>query len=967
MILHGFELIQGKYIPELNTNYRMFRHVKTGAELLSMENDDENKVFGITFRTTPHDSTGVAHILEHAVLNGSEKYPVKEPFIELVKGSLQTFVNAFTYPDKTCYPCASQNLQDFYNLVDVYVDAVFHPLLQPHILDQEGWRLDLQEVDGELTYKGVVFNEMKGALSDPDDLLQEEIQHALFPDNFYGFNSGGDPKFITDLTYNQFKAFHTAYYHPSNSRIYFWGNDPADERLKKMDGYLQGYQTQEVDSAIHIHPPFSAPKQVTVPYASGEDDDKAYLTLGWVMGAHQTPELSNSLNILAHILIGSPAGPLRKALMDSGLGEDICGNGAESDLLQVVFSAGLKGIKEKNAGKVEKLILDTLRDLVENGIDPDTVAASMNRFEFGLRENNTGRFPRGLAVMLRAMLFWLYDLDPLPIVSFEDSLEAIKAKIEEGGYFEGLIEKNLLNNPHRVTMLLKPDADLNKSLEKEEKTKLATIQAKLSLEEKQEIVERTQRIKEIQETPDTPEALAMLPALSLKDIDPKIRTIPVEIIRFGEVEFQYHELPTNGILYMAAGFDMHALPKELVPYMGLLGRLYLELGTTHLDYVRLTQRIMRDTGGIAPWTFNGTHRKTGKAVTYFFLRSKSTVDNTDKLLDILKEVLLDIDLDNKDRFLQILSEERASLESNLIPSGHMVVNNRLNAKFNEAGWLNEQMGGIDYLFFLRELSKKAKKDWKAVLNDLETAHNLLVDRKHMLVNVTVDGEYWPEIYSQLQTFCSDIPLKGNTLKEWEIDLHEENEGLVIPAQVNFVGKSSNLYDLGYQYNGSVSVMRNYIGTTYLWEKLRVQGGAYGGFSVFNVNSGVFSYLTYRDPNLLKSVENFDGTPEFLMNLEISTEELSKSIIGVIGALDDYQFPDAKGYTSLSNILLDVSDQDRQKEREEVLNTNMIDFLELGKVLAKARDNAMVVVMGSKEAIQAVNKEKDNWLKVTKVI
>jgi hypothetical protein len=430
-VIHGFELIRQQEIPELKTKASLFRHLKTGAELLSLENDDENKVFGITFRTPPADSTGVAHIMEHSVLCGSRKYPVKEPFVELIKGSLHTFVNAFTYPDKTCYPVASTNLQDFYNLIDVYLDAVFYPRLTPYTLQQEGWHYEIEKLDDPLAFKGVVFNEMKGAYSSPDRVLGEHSQHSIFPDNTYSVESGGHPKHIPDLTFEQFMAFHQTYYHPSNSYIFFYGDDKPEERLRMVDEYLQHFERAKIASEISLQPRFDQPRRFAHRYAAGAEADlgkKGMVTVNWLLTETTDREINLAIKTLAHILVGTPASPLHKALIDSGLGEDVTG-GLESELRQMYFSTGLKGIAVADADKVESLIFDTLRKLADGGIDPQTIEASLNTIEFSLRENNTGSFPRGLALMLRALTNWLYGSDPLTPLAFETPLAAIKAHV----------------------------------------------------------------------------------------------------------------------------------------------------------------------------------------------------------------------------------------------------------------------------------------------------------------------------------------------------------------------------------------------------------------------------------------------------------------------------------------------------------------------------------------------------------
>ena len=966
---HGFELIKEKDISEMNTKARHFRHLKTGAELLSLENDDENKVFSANFRTPPKTSNGVAHILEHSVLAGSEKYPVKEPFVELIKGSLKTFVNAFTYPDKTCYPCASQNLQDFYNLIDVYVDAVFHPRLQEHIFRQEGWHYELEDSTKPMIYKGVVFNEMKGAYSDPNQILGNASQHSLFPDNIYGLPSGGDPKIIPELSYEEFVAFHRDYYHPSNARIVFYGDDNPDERLRLMDSYLSRFELATPQSTISLQPSMDAPQKITRPYAASDTDAKSYLTLNWLLPEQGDPEIALGFKILDHILLGSPASPLRKALIESGLGEDLAGIGLEDELRQMYFSTGLKGIAQEDADKIETLIEETLADLARKGIDKDTVAASMNTIEFRLRENNTGGYPRGIIVMLRALQFWLYDYDPIAPLAFESPLNAIKARLTAGEkYFEELIQSYFVANKHKTRVLLVPDTELNQRNEISEKEKLASIQKEMSSEEIDEVIRTTKELIDIQNTPDTPENLATLPSLKLADLDKKNKPIPIREERFSDVTVLHHDLATNGIFYLGAGFDLHALPEDLLPYAALFGRALLEMGTESEDFVKLLQRIGRDTGGIHSSLFTSPIWESNESAAYLFLRGKSTVTQTEKLTELLQDLLLHVKLNNAERFKQIVLEEKAGIESGLIPSGHMVVNGRLASKFHEAGWLSEKMEGIDFLFFLRELVEKIENDWSAVLSDLELVRELLINQENLLFNITCEGKAWRETRPQIEKLIRALPKLKTQKATWSPNFDKKPEGLTIPAQVNYVGKGANLYYLGYHLSGTISAVTRYLGMTWLWEKVRVQGGAYGGFSTFDMKSGLFNYLSYRDPNLLATLDNYDGTANFLKELDLSDEELTKIIIGAIGGIDTYRLPDAKGRASLSRYLTHISDEFLQKYRDEVLATTQDDFKTFATSLAKTKRVGHVVVLGSEDAIEEANKKlgKDK-LKIVKVM
>lgn len=964
-----FELIAERDISEINSIGRLYRHIPTGAQLLSIVNDDENKVFSINFRTTPQDSTGVAHILEHSVLCGSEKYPVKEPFIELIKGSLKTFVNAFTSPDSTSYPVASQNLQDFYNLIDVYMDAVLHPLIPPHVLDQEGWHLEMDEESGNLIYKGVVFNEMKGALSNPNQLLSRVTQRSLFPDNLYRHNSGGDPKHIPDLTYDQFKAFHHTYYHPSNAYIYWYGDDPEEERLKKLAGYLEGYTFQEVQSQIPLQPPFEETLRVSTPYAAGEEDlPKYYVSVNWGMVEQTDPELVLGLGILDHILVGTSASPLRKALIDSGYGEDLVGGGLNPYLRQLTFSTGLKGVKRENTVRVEELVHETLAELVRTRIDEKMIAAAMNTVEFHLRENNTGAFPRGLLLLMRALSTWLYDGDPFAPLMYEAPLQAVKDRLEAGEpYFESLIEKFFLHNLHRSVVVLEPDPDLNRREVQEEAERLKAIQESLSSEELGNITAHAETLKKIQETPDTPDALASIPVLTLADLDKENKTIPLEVLEQDGVEVLYHDLFTDGIVYLDLSFDLMGVPQELLPYLKLFAGGMVKMGTTKENFVELSQRIGRETGGIYPGLLIQNKYHSKEVVARLVVRAKSTVDKLDEMLLILEDILLRTEYSLIDRFRQILTERKAKMEAGLVQSGHGVISSRLQSGQSLSGWLNEQTGGVENLFFSRDLMAAMDEDWEQVVSKFLRIRELVVNQNSMMVNVTLDRENWEKIRPALGKFIRNMPQRDLDPVLWQPAKNPAAEGLTIPAQVNFVGKGANLYDLGFQPHGSTNVIRKYLGTTYIWEKIRVQGGAYGGFISFDLFSGSFNFLSYRDPNLLQTIKNFDGTAQYLRTIDMSSSELVKSIIGTIGDMDGYQFPDAKGYTSMVRYLTGYNDEIRQQIRGQVLATTAEDFRALADALDMVNRSGTVAVLGSADAISAANHERDNFMTVRAVL
>ncbi len=968
---HGFEQISQRHIPELKTRAEFYRHIRTGAEVLSLINNDENKVFGITFRTPPTDSTGVAHILEHSVLCGSRKYPLKEPFVELMKGSLQTFLNAFTYPDRTCYPVASQNLQDFYNLIDVYLDAVFYPRLTPFILQQEGWHIELEEPDKPLIYKGVVFNEMKGAYSSPERLLAEYSQQSLFPGHTYGLDSGGVPKHIPDLTFEKFISFHQKYYHPSNARIFFHGDDDPEQRLQFVNEYLKDFKRQEVDSTIALQPHFDQPIRVMRPFATGIDENagaKGMITVNWLLSEATDTETSMALIILNYILLGMPASPLRKALIDSRMGEDLAGVGLEDELRQIYFSTGLKGVAPENADRIEALIFETLTSLTEKGIDPLTVEAALNTIEFRFRENNSRSYPQGLLLMLRALTTWLYDGDPLAMLAFEAPLSRVKSKLAaNSSFFEDVIHCFLLNNPHRATLILQPDPNLADREETEEKQLLALVRSSMGPGDLQKVIDRTLDLRRIQETPDTPEVLATIPSLALEDLDRKNKTIPLAVTQEMETKVLFHDLATSGIAYVDVGFNLHSLPQEYLSYVPLFGRALLELGTNKEDFVRLTQRINRKTGGIYPQSFVSAVSGEERGTAWLFLRGKTIHPQSQELMKILRDVLLESRLDNQERFRQMVMEEKARQEQRLVPGGHQVVNLRLRSHFNEADWAAEQMKGVSYLTSIRELARRVDDDWPSVLAALEKMLGILVNGQNMLINVTCDQQARSNLDTHLNDFLKELPSAPVQNYEWTPRELTEFEGMTIPAQVNYVGKGANLYQMGYRLHGSVHVITRFLKTAWLWERVRVQGGAYGGFCLFNHLSGTLTFLSYRDPNLIKTVETFDQTAEFLRSVDLAEKELTKSIIGTIGEIDRHLLPDAKGYASMVHFLTHDTEEKRQQLREEVLNTSAADFRVFAEALEGVKKNGLVKIIGSASAIETAVAERDGWLNVIKLL
>mgnify|MGYP000493781292 CR=1 FL=1 len=725
-----------------------------------------------------------------------------------------------------------------------------------------------------------------------------------------------------------------------------------------------------VDSTIALQPRLDKARRVVRPYPVSADteDVKTYITVNWLLPENVDPALTLALDVLGHVLVGIPASPLRKALIDSGLGEDVIGSGLDDSLRQLYFSTGLKGVKRDDVDQVERLVLDTLSSLVQGGIDPDTVAASVNTLEFSLREQNFGRFPRGLVVMIRALATWLHDGDPFAPIAFEQPLNTLKANLKANPrYFEDMIQTYLVDNPHRTTFVLEPDVTLQQRQDAAEKERLTLARAAMTSEDLQAAVESTRHLKELQETPDSPEALATIPSLKLEDLDKQAKSVPSETSESNGAQIMYHDLFTNSIVYLDAGFNLHTLPQDLLPYATIFGEALLEIGTETEDFVKLTQRIGRQTGGITPARFNAPIRGTDQAASWLFLRGKATVAQAEDLLAILRDVFLTVKLDNKDRFMQMLLERKAREEAGLIPGGHRVALYRLRAKLNEAYWAAEQMEGVSYLFFLRQLIAQVQQDWSSVLAKLEDVRRILVNRNAMLCNVTLDAENWAEVGPRLDDFLAALPASAGETVMWSPSVSQEPEGLTIPAQVNYVGKGADLFELGYKRHGSMDVITNYLRSTWLWEKIRIQGGAYGAFCVFDAHSGIMSYISYRDPNVLETLRNYDGTSRFLRDLELSKEELVKSIIGAIGNIDAYQLPDAKGYSAMQRALIGYTDEARQQYRDEILSTTTADFTALAEVLDRWNDTGRIVVVGTQDTIVRAGSEGKIDFTMTKVL
>ncbi len=974
--MKDFELLIEKHMEEVSGVARVWRHKKTGAEVLSICNNDENKCFGVTLRTPPSNSSGVAHILEHSVLCGSEKFPVREPFVELLKGSLQTFLNAFTFPDKTCYPVASTNLQDFYNLIDVYLDAVFHPRITEDIFYQEGWHVEAEDAETPWSFKGVVYNEMKGVYSTPDSVLAEASQQSVFPDTLYSLDSGGYPPAILTLSYEDFKDFHTKFYHPSNARFFFWGDDAEEQRLAIVGAELARFHARPIHSAIPLQKKLDMPRHMEIPYAvspaeAGDTHQsnakKAMFTVNWLLCETAHTENVLIFEMLAHILEGLPGSPLRKALIESGLGEDTTGIGLETDLRQMYYSVGLKGLAYKDVAQAELLIFDTLAGLVEDALPANAIEAAVNSVEFELRENNSGRFPRGLSAMIQSLSTWLYDGDPLAPLAWEAPLARIKERLATGEkLFENTIKHAFLDNEHRSTVVLVPDSTLAAQREEAELTQLQRLYDVCTPDERQAVVEETLRLRALQEEPDSPEALATIPALSPKDVPTKNVLLPISLVHKQDTpskhdapngqQYIVHELDTSGVIYASVLFPLHTVPEHLLPLLSLFGRALTEMGSAKRDFVSMGTHIAGKTGGVWAAPFLATHKNSRLPLAYLSVGGKVVRDKVDAMFAIFHEILLSPNFDQRDRFYQMLLEAKARLEHSLVAAGHAAVSSRIRAQCSLTGWLEEITGGISYLSSVRSLIKRIENDWPSVLKDMQTLYDLVITAQGCLVDCTADGRSLAATEKPLRALMEALPLRSHAASQWTPHTFPAAQVFTAPAQINFVGKGANLYDMGYTYHGSAHVILRHMRMGYLWEKVRVQGGAYGAFCTLDRLGGTFIQASYRDPAVMETLNVYDKSSDYLRAFNPSQRELEGAIVGAIGDLDAYMLPDAKGAASLTRHLCGDDDEGRQRMREEILSTTKAHFNDFAEILQGVVNNGRICVIGGTKAQETAIRE-----------
>lgn len=954
--LAGYELIVEKSVSDLNSKGYLFRHSKSGARIFILENDDTNKVFSIGFRTPPSDSTGVPHIMEHSVLCGSEKFPAKDPFVELVKGSLNTFLNAMTYPDKTVYPVASYNDQDFKNLMHVYMDAVFHPNIyeRPQIFKQEGWHYELTDADEPVTINGVVYNEMKGAFSSPDDLVERKVFEALYPDTAYALESGGDPEVIPELTYEAFKAFHQKYYHPSNSFIYLYGDCDMEERLAWLDQeYLGKYEKIELDSSIKMQPAFEKVNEVRFAYPVSEDEeleDNTYLTYNCVIGDVLDRELYLAFQILDYALLSSPGAPVKERLLKSGLGRDVMSS-YENGILQPYFSIMLKNSNEADKEKFVSLVRETLSELVENKIDRRTLEAGINYFEFKFREADFGAYPKGLMYGLQCYDSWLYDEEnPFMHISATETINELKRRLDTD-YFEQLIKKYLLDNNHMSIIVAVPERGLNEKKEKELADKLQAYKNGLSEDEIKALIADTAALKKYQEEPSTQEELESIPLLSVSDIKKEVEEVCNEEICEEGVEYLYHNVETNGIGYLTLQFKLDCVPHEYLPYVGLFKAFLGLLSTENYSYSELTNEINRNCGGITAGFSN--YAQYDGATTYmpcFEIDAKMLSDKTDFVFAMLSEMLFTSKFEDGERFRELLMMLKSRTQMGLMTSGHSMAISRATSYYSDSAAFTSNLGGYNFYRFICELDENFDNKYQSALANISKALEYIFCQDKLMVDFTGSPEAFEKVKEKAAGFVKKLSDAHKPVVSCEFDHQQLNEGFKSASQVQYVAVSGNYKQAGFEYKGALKVLKVLMGYDYLWINVRVKGGAYGCMSSFKRN-GEAALVSYRDPNLKETLDIYRNAAAYLEGFEASDRDMEKYIIGTISEMDIPLTPKMKGSRALGIYMTGIDMKLLQKERDEVLSCTKEDIRALSDYLKAIVDQGNICVVGGEQKIK----------------
>lgn len=954
--LAEYEILDEHRVEDVQSDGFILRHKKSGARIAILSNNDDNKVFYIGFRTPPEDETGVPHIIEHTTLCGSKKFPVKDPFIELAKGSLNTFLNAMTYPDKTVYPVASCNDQDFKNLMDVYLDAVFNPNITKYeeIFKQEGWHYELTGKDDELKINGVVYNEMKGAYSSPDEVLSSQIYRSLFPDNTYSKDSGGNPEYIPKLTYEAYLDFYHKYYHPSNSYIYLYGDMDVVERLEWLDKeYLSLYDYKKVNSEINKQPAFDEIKNVEAQYSITMDDsqeNKTYLSYNRVVGDTLDEMLYQAFDVLDYALVSSPGAPVKQALIDAGIGDDVYGS-YDAGILQPVFSFVAKNANASQADEFESIIENTLKEVVKTGINKEALLAGINSSEFKFREADFGQFPKGLLFGLNCLDSWLFD-DMKPFIHLECLGTFAKLrKAVDTDYFEKLIQEYLLDNTHGSSVTVKPKRGLGNEREEALAKELSDYKASLSDEEIKKLIEDTEHLKKYQEEPSSDEDLRKLPMLTRADM--KKNAMPFSNIEdeLSDVKVVRHDIESNGIDYISFLFDAGDFAQSELGYLGFFTNALGLVSTEKYSYTDLANATNIYTGGISTGTASHPDIKDRNNFVFKFeVKLKVLEKNLDKALELMEQMLLTSDFTDTKRLGELVAQIKARLQANLSSSGHLVAAMRSMSSFSRYALYQDELKGIAFYRSICHIEKELSESPKSVSDKLAAIAKKLFARNRMLISFTGNNEAYGNAKPSLEKVIAGFDKMSAIGNQAEVHFNTAKEAFIDASQIQYVAKTGDFICEGYEYTGALRLLRIILSYDYLWINVRVKGGAYGCMNTF-LRSGESYFVSYRDPNLSDTLDVYDRIPEYIKSFSPDERDMTKYIIGTFSALDTPMNPEAKGSRSLSAYLEGITYEQIQKERNEILNAQPKDIRRLADLVEAVLKKDSICVIGNENMIK----------------
>lgn len=955
--LQAYTVISKQRIEELKSDGWLLKHNKTGARVALLSNDDENKVFYIGFRTPPKDSTGVAHIIEHTVLCGSEKYPIKDPFIELAKGSLNTFLNAMTYPDKTVYPVASCNDKDFKNLMDVYLDAVFHPNIyrEEKIFRQEGWHYEMENAGDDLTINGVVYNEMKGAFSSPDDVLYREIMNSLYPHTSYAVESGGDPDVIPELTYEDFLAFHQRYYHPSNSYIYLYGDMDMEERLAYLDReYLSKYDALAVDSALATEPPFGQCVLVEKEYSimeSEPEEGNTYLSYNVSLGENLDREVSVGFQALADAVVGAPGAPVRKALLDAGIGTDIS-SFYEADVKQPYFSIVAKNAEGEQREAFVSIIEETLKSLSEDGVEKKALRAALNHDEFKYREADYGSYPKGLMYGLQMFETWLYDdKKPFDYLELGETYKTLKKEVDSS-FYEEMIRIRLLKNTHKSVVVVRPVKGLTGKRDKALAKKLAAKKAAMTQEEIARIVEETEALAAYQEAPDREEDLKKIPLLAREDIGKKARPYCNEELHAGDTALLYHDIYTNGIGYLRFLFDLRQVPEELFPYVGLLQVMLGLVDTEKRSYSELYNEIHLQTGGIVPAVNVYTNADDlSKYKLTFELKVKTLYENLPKAFELAGEILTESVYTDAKRLFELVAENRSGKQAQMMDAGHSLAAGQALSYLSKQAYLMDQVNGLAFYRLLEGLEKDFEGKKEELSDNMERLVRYIFRPENLMVDFTAERNGLEGLEKLIEGLKAKLYRESVEGKPYVPRPVKKNEGLMSSAQIQYVCRAGNYADKGLSYTGALRVLKVVMSYEYLWMQVRVKGGAYGCMCQFG-KTGESYFVSYRDPNLEKTIEVYEKAADFVVGFDADERTMTQYIIGAVSALDMPLTPAAWGTYSLAGYMTGLAFEKVQKERDELLSADAETIRKLAAHIRAFMEDDCLCVVGNEDRIKA---------------